>query len=230
MKNNPPRISVNKLAEYMESKGGRQRQILRDQKFKDDFKGMYYREATEAVSRCLASGLIDRSCLGTAIQLLEQKPAEKAGTIRRINANIDAIESFETMLDSIEFFDGDPEHGAHKPDKLVINGVEVSVRPEIVLRAKTKKGQSLIGAVKVHFSRTFPLNEAAAGIVSALLQRYCADKLAKDEAVSPQHCFVIDVGSQKVYPGQKAIAQRLKDISADCLNIAAMWPSITAND
>ena len=38
---NDPRISVNKLAEYMGAKAARQRQILRDQKYPTDYKGMY---------------------------------------------------------------------------------------------------------------------------------------------------------------------------------------------
>ncbi len=63
-KDKGPRISVNKLAEYIGSKGRRQREILRDQKFPEDFKGMYYREASEAVSRCLASDLEDTAVIG----------------------------------------------------------------------------------------------------------------------------------------------------------------------
>src|SRR5689334_23054807 len=50
---NQPRISVNKLAEFIDAKAARQRQILRDQKFPSEFKGMYYREAAETIAVCL---------------------------------------------------------------------------------------------------------------------------------------------------------------------------------
>lgn len=48
---NEPRISVNKLAEYMVSKAARQRKLLRDRKFPDpEFQmGMFHKEASEAV-------------------------------------------------------------------------------------------------------------------------------------------------------------------------------------
>jgi len=47
---NSPRISVNKLAEFMTAKPARQRQILRDQKYPSDFKVVFYKEASEGMS------------------------------------------------------------------------------------------------------------------------------------------------------------------------------------
>jgi hypothetical protein len=229
-KDNGPRISVNKLAEYISSKGRRQREILRDQKF-PDFKGMYYREAEEAVSRCLASNLEDTAIISRTIRLLNQTPAEKAGTIRRINSNIDALESFEAMLDAIDLKGGTPELGEHRPEKLKIHGVDVSVRPEIVLRGKGKSGASLVGALKVHFSKTYPLDADGAGYVSAILQRYSEQYLAGDDDMpGASYCFVIDVGSRAVHASVKSIAARLKDIEGECRNIAALWPGITPDD
>src|SRR5688572_25506176 len=99
---NLPRISVNKLAEFIGARPARQRQILRDQKYPGDFKGMYYKEAAEAVSTCIASNLENTEVLDRAIRLLEQKTSEKIGTQRRISANIDALESFRLMLDDID--------------------------------------------------------------------------------------------------------------------------------
>ena len=229
-KDNGPRISVNKLAEYIGAKGRRQREILRDQKY-PDFKGMYYREATEAVSQCLASNLEDTAIISKTIKILNQAPAEKAGTIRRINSNIDALESFEAMLDAIDLKGASPELGEHRPEKLKIHGVEVSVRPEIVLRGKGKGGSNLVGALKVHFSKTYPLDAVGAGYISAVLQRYSEQYLAGDDDVpGAAYCFVIDVGSKAVYPPAKSIAARLKDIDGECQNIAALWASITPND
>ena len=56
-----PSISVNKLAEYMESKAARQRKILADRKYPDpEFKlGTYHREAGEAVAQYLCDGAVD---------------------------------------------------------------------------------------------------------------------------------------------------------------------------
>ena len=56
MSNQTPRISVNKLAEFVGARGARQRQILKDQKYPTDYKAMYHKEAAEAIS--LAVSLI----------------------------------------------------------------------------------------------------------------------------------------------------------------------------
>lgn len=229
-KHTPPNISVNKLGEYIVSKGNRQREILRDRKF-GSFKRVYHREAAEAVALCLASGLEDLSPLAKRKKSLEQLKPSKIGALRRVNANIDAIESFDGLLDDIDFFGGTPELGAHSPPRMVRHGVEISVRPEIVLRGTMSKGgKPIIGALKVHFSKSRPLNEESAGYVSAVLQEFCRETLATEEEVYAPYCFVIDVGSKAVYPGVKATAQRLKDVDAECRNIAGLWGTIEEED
>ena len=72
-RNTQPRISVNKLGEYVVANGTRQRSILRDQKSRN-ISGMYYAEAAKAVSLCLASSLRDTSSIAQTIRILEQKP------------------------------------------------------------------------------------------------------------------------------------------------------------
>lgn len=225
-----PRISVNKLAEYVVSKGGRQRQILRDQKYPQDFKGMYYKEATEAISSCIASNLEDMSGIERALRLLEQATPEKVGTQRRINANIDAIETFLTMQDEIDLMGATASLGSNAPPKLKIMNVDVSVRPDVVLRGTGKSGKKLVGAIKLHFPRTFPLHGDASGYVSAVTQEYCKAYLVNDEEVFAPYCFVIDIGSKTVCPGAKAITNRLKDIQAECKNIVGLWPTITPTE
>jgi hypothetical protein len=72
-----PRISLNKLAEYTRVRANRQRQILRDQKYPTEFKGPYYREAAEAIAKCIVSGLEDIAVVEKAIKLLEQQRPDK---------------------------------------------------------------------------------------------------------------------------------------------------------
>jgi hypothetical protein len=63
------------------------------------------------------------------------------------------------------------------------------------------------------------------------LQKYSSDLLlGDDEILGSQFCSVIDVGSKTVYPAVKSIAQRLKDIDAECQNIAGLWPTIQPDE
>lgn len=221
----PPSISANKLAEFISAGPARQRQILKDQKYPTDYKGMYYKEATEAISAVLASNIEDLSYLSNQKQILEQVVTDKVGTQRRIDANIDAIEGFEGMLDGVSLFGGHPSFGEHAPEKLTVQGVKISVRPDILLH-KLGKGGQLIGGLKVHFPRNFSLGMEGAGVVSALIQEWCKQCLPDAGTVAGELCPVIDVGAKAAYPGVKATAQRMKQVDAACQNIAALWPTI----
>ena len=133
------------------------------------------------------------------------------------------------MLDEIDFKGATPSLGEHSPPRLTIQNVDVSIRPEIILKGVGKSEKLLAGALKLHFTRTFPLG-ASAGYVSALLQEYTKAYLANDGEAFGPYCFVIDIGSKTICAGVKATAARMKDIEAACRNIAGLWPTITSND
>lgn len=224
-----PSISVNKLAEYIVARAARQRKILSDRKYPDpEFNlGQFYREAEEAVSQYLAGGAIDPAPLNRQLRLLEQQPSDKVGTARRVSANIDAIERFSEMLDDIDLGNAESALGSNYAEKLTFHNVEISVRPEIILRGQGPKGKKLVGAIKLHFSKSRPHNEESAGYVSAIVQEYCHLHVAQDdEVVNPTYCMVIDVASGTVFPGVKSTAARMKDVAACCQNISGLWPTI----
>lgn len=225
-----PRLSVNKLCEYADAGPTRQRQILRDQKFPTDFKGMFYREAAEAIARCLASNLQDTNVLVRAVSLLEQMPAEKVGTARRINANIDAIDTFSNMLDDLSFGDATPSLAPNSAPLLQISNIQVSVRPEVLLKSPGNKAGPLLGSVKLHFPRTFSLTEKTSGYVSTLLQEWHKTHQPDNGMPHGPICYVVDVGAKRVWPGVKSTTARMKDISSHCQNIAALWPTIKLKD
>jgi hypothetical protein len=161
---------------------------------------------------------------------LEQANPEKVGTQRRVNANIDALETFESMLDAFDLKGASISLGAQFPPRLTCRNVEISVRPEIILRSAGKGKTKLIGASKLYFQRTYPLSEETAGYISAVLQEWCRACLPDDGTVSDPLCYVIDVGAKMVWAGVKSTAARMKDVEACCQNIADLWPSIKMSD
>lgn len=226
---NKPSISANKLGEYIVSRGARQRKILSDRKYPDpEFNiGMYHREASEAIASYISGGAVDPTPINRQLQTLSQIVTDKVGTARRINANIDALERFAEMLDNIDLMGAEPSLGAHSPPKLTFHNVAISVRPEIILRGVGVKGKKFVGAWKFHFSKTHPHSLESAGYVSAIVQEFCSTHLSEaDEVVNPSYCKVIDVASGNVFDGVKSTTQRLKDVAAECQNIAALWPTI----
>jgi hypothetical protein len=200
---------------------------LRTAKFPPEYITTYYREAAECIARFLAGGMIDFSILDNSIAALSQKVAGNVYETRRIAGNIDAIETFSSLLDDIDFGTATGKLGAQKASHLILNGVEISVRPEVTLHSKSKSGEGFVGGIKLHFPKTEPMDEEQASLVSALMNAFCKDHLWKEGSPSPAHCMVIDLASGKVYPGVKSIKQRLKDIESACGQIASLWPGIT---
>jgi hypothetical protein len=224
-----PELSVNKLAEYVCSRAGRQRRILYERKYPDpEFSaGMFHREAAEAVTKYIADGFVDATPITTRLLALSQLKPDKIGTARRINANIDALDRFADMLDDIDLQGAETTLGAHNPAKLTFHGVKISVRPEVILRASGPKGQKMVGAVKLHFTKTHCHDGESAGYVSAVVQEYLRMHVVQGEEIVAAHlCPVIDIGAGQVFPGVKATAKRIKDIEAECQNIQALWPTI----
>jgi hypothetical protein len=225
---NDPRISVNKLAEYMVSKAARQRKLLRDRKYPDpDFQmGMYHKEASEAIAAYLTGDHLSTQNIDAQIQIIKQQNPGKIGTQRRLNSNIEAMERFLDMLDDFDFGDHATSLGGHAPQKLTYHNVAISVRPEIILRGE-KKGKKIIGAVKLHFAKGFQMDDDSAGYVSAAVNEFCIRHVAEDdETVSSELCQVFDIGSGNIFAGVKATKSRLKDIEDTCRNIADIWPNI----
>jgi hypothetical protein len=220
-----PRISVNKLAQYVTSKAARQNQILRNSKFPPDYITTYYREAGEAIARFLAGDMKENSILDNASSILSQKVATNVYESRRLTGNIDAIETFLGLLDDIEFGAATAKLGAQSAPHLVMHGVEISVRPEVTLHSKSKTTE-LVGGIKLHFPKTEPLTEEQADYITAMMHSFCQSHLWKQGAPYGGHCMVIDLGSGRVYPGVKSVKQRLKDVENACGQIATLWPGI----
>lgn len=112
--NATPRISVNKLGEYLVSKAGRQQRILYDAKFPSDLITPYYRDAEEAISQFITSGLQDIGILERKMATLDQSKAETVYQTRRVAGNIEAMEQFTTLLDDMNLFGAVPQLGARK--------------------------------------------------------------------------------------------------------------------
>lgn len=222
---NHPRISLNKLCEFMTATIPRQRRIIRDQKFPAPYLVVYYREAKEAAASCIASDFEDVAVVERQIEILNQQAPETVGAQRRLASNVDALEAFLGMLDGINLGGATPRLGANDAPKLVVRNVSISVRPEIILTSEGRAGP-LVGAMKLHFPRTNQLNAQSAGYVSAILQEWTTVNLYDEGQASGPLCGVVDVGSETFYEGVRATRQRMRDIEDACETIAALWPTI----
>lgn len=158
------------------------------------------------------------------IAILNQQAPETVGTQRRIASNVDALEAFLEVLDEINLQGATPNLGANTAPKARIRNVDISVRPEIILKSENRNGP-IPGALKIHFPKTNPLNIQSAGYVSAVLQEWLRAHMADEGEGFGSLCAVVDVGSQSFYEEVRSTRRRFHDIEDTCETIAVLWPT-----
>jgi len=214
------RISVNKLGEYLNASPARRRRIVKDQKEPSAYITSRYGDARQEIVSFLEGGMVDEDALASTAAHLRQAPG--SDFIRQDKANsADAIEDFLETADQLNF-DGltvqamDPT----TPANMEIANVTVSVRPEALLRDEVTG--AVVGAVKLHFPKSFPLTDKAPDYVATALREYLAQTYDAN-AVDPKRCYVVDIPTHTVTCATKASKKKMSDVEAACEEINARW-------
>lgn len=225
-----PRISMNKLAEYAVTAGSlRRRSIIADQIVDRPFKRVTYEHGRRALARFfmnpastpeqlhrVADGLRDRAGSTPKDHL-----AEKRSLIRSARA----LEAFELIADDVKSKKAVAVPGAKGGAALSWSGVRVSVRPDIgLLRPGTERR---IGAIKFHFSVHGRLTPKALKYAATILRAYLIDQ---GETPQPSQCIAVDVMAMEYESAPRSMRTILKELQASCKEIAALWPSILAEE
>lgn len=228
-----PYASANKLAEYVSSNALGRKKLLQLMKFPNQFPSHNYSESRSGIADYLVTG--DGAAMQRLFKRLDEDDSgsdyerkTRATSVEGINAWWDRIEG---NLPDFTGFTLSPPGEPFKPlPKLPICGVEVSVAPDLVAI-----GGGKVGFVKLHFKKTFEMSVKAGEFVATLLYRYGEEFHGDDGRPSHKHCVVVDVMSSGVkleedqlpiFACPKGMVTKLKEISATCEEIAALWPSI----
>ncbi|MEN5117547.1 hypothetical protein ABE488_09490 [Luteimonas sp. TWI662] len=216
-----PKISLNKLGEYLTASPARRRRIVHDQKDPRPFITARYMDAREVIVDFLASGKTDDNKLVMRAKALRSDSSGTEFARQDRIASADAIESFLEVADQIELADLEvvPLDNSTSAE-MQIEGVSVSVRPDVLFKDAMTK--DVVGAVKLHFPKSTPLNENAAKYVSTTLRVYLTDEL---NSVTADHrkCYVVDVSTQTVTCAPKSFKKNMSDVAAACEEIRARW-------
>lgn len=215
-----PKISINKLGEYLDATPVRRRRIVQDQKDPKAFVAARYTEARDEILNYVATGMKDDDRLIQAATQLREADASSEFVRQDNLASADAIEDFLDVSDVLDIsgLTADP-CDKNLIAMMKISGVSVSVRPDMVLR--DAKSGSVVGALKLHFSKTNPLSEKSREYVATALRVYLYQE--GYEAVDHGKCLVIDVPTKKLSAAPKAFKRKMSDIEAACEEIEARW-------
>ncbi|QLH40735.1 MAG: hypothetical protein HWD60_19820 [Defluviicoccus sp.] len=224
-----PRISVNDLARYMVSSPTAQVGIIRRARDAIIPPVTRYRDARKP----LCSYLTDRSRsvnpLVSAEQMLLQRaedPSESSfrqDDAKQTIAVLNAIQGMSNQLGSFDF-----HHAPNSQSPVVICGVEISVRADLLVYSTVRSKQQ-IGAAIFRLSQDDAETDAARvkrkkmGQYVATLARIHLDKNITSERIAASRlCMSIDVQHGEVFQAPAA-AQLTSNIENACRFIAALW-------
>lgn len=218
-----PRISLNKLAEYLSTnKASRRERILLDQKYPPTFQTIRYDAARQIMAQLLTSGKCNSQEIQSKIIELSSKIPANDFDERMIKANVEALTYFMELVPSLAFLDWNLTLGPHAPPPLRLGGVDISVRPDIIVSTNTKSVPA-IGGIKFNITKGSIHTKESSEYVGAIMLGYLAQN---GDGASYSLCSAVDIFGKKVAPAPKATANRMKDAAAACAEIARVWPSL----
>jgi len=219
-----PRISLNKLGEYLQANPQRRKKIVSDAKNPKPFMVTRYSHARKAIKDYFTSGY-DEEIINKSIEKHEAKD-----TISEFQEQDQAlsIELLELMLDldlpDLTGFTVTNYTGTNP--KLKISNVDISVNPDLIIKG-TYRGQKIVGAIKLHTSKTNQLNEEGAKNVAVLLKEFVENHVAADdEKVHLPFCISVDTFGKSIGTAPRSFKRKMTHISSACEEIALWWKTI----
>jgi hypothetical protein len=237
-------LSANQLAEYLSASYSRKESILRAAKFQSretSAARIRYRDARASMARCLASNRLDIGILQPTRDylqgIIEQSAAGQRNasdfTVSDAKLSLESITAFLGGMNSYTFSGMTFALGDSRPPRLPIEGVAVSVRPDVVVTAVGKQQQPKVGGLLLYLGKGTNREGREAKRkeiceTAALLVRLFAEKhLASQGEIDRKLCLSLDVFDQVLHQSPAAYVRRLDNLEAACRGIASQWPAIT---
>ena len=219
-----PRIAVHKLGLYTTANARQRRAIVKDQKRPREFSAMRYFDAREAMIDHLLDGEPDPSALFLVIEYLASGYLGSTWASQNAALCIEALSHFLKWEDYAPWNRMKLERGPESPPPVDLCGVWVDVQPDIILRGQNRNGRPIVGALKLHLSKTQPLDPEAGQNIATMLHHYANAALSRPgESASTSRCMVWDVFSGKIHTAPRAGLNRIHVMKACCEEIAFRW-------
>ncbi|MFU7529305.1 hypothetical protein [Qipengyuania sp. ASV99] len=191
-----------------------------------------YHLARRTIAECLRDrGAINRIAANSIVALEERRDNNDNGPLVRDDAQrcIDVVEQFQRTANALDIWDAE-YHEPHQPSPpLNINGVEISVFPDILVldNRRQRVGQAFIRCTigtsgDAAENRRQEANVQLATIAHMHTLQYLTD-LGQPH---PQTSLVLDVSRELIFRSPANSARRIANIEAACTMIAAIWPSV----
>jgi hypothetical protein len=220
-----PRLSDNKLADYMAASEQARRGILRSCKYQAITAVIQHADARRIVAESIVNGNVDIAKLNEEIAAYEGKITDTDFEEEVKQHNLDYIKSVVSMapiaIKGAEFV------RCKSQKKIDFNGTEISFFPDVLVARTNKRNNRKIGAVNLRYSKSARLSEQTAAWQSALMFGVLKDEPFEEES-SPELalCQTLDGFNGKVYEAPTNSVYMYKEMQAACAGIAQQWNNI----
>ena len=228
-----PRISVNDLALFMVSSDTARMGIARRARYPQKPPIIRYRDVRSPICEFLADQNRRVNRLVEAEEMFQQRiddPATRDLSRDDARHSIEVLHALQGMANQLAGFDF---HAAPRDqDKLIVAGVEVSVRADLLVHGSAR-GDDQIGAAILRMTMDGTDSEAARqrrrdmGLYVATMARMHVDQnIASNRSPANRLCLSIDIQHGEVFVAPNANTRRTNDIENACRVIAALWPTL----
>lgn len=220
MKQKSPRISVNKLAEYMIASPLRRKQIVKDAKYPQKYIETLYSEARSGIKNYIINNY-DETILLDLIDYLKSKPCDNDHQATDIKNSISSLRHIlSTDLPdlsncTISEFDGENT-------MINIEGLNISIYPDLIIKNNIN---GKIGGIKIHFPKSHELGEGLV-YVSTLIKNFFINKGHDNREIDEKLCITIDVFRMKYAIAPHAYIRLMQRLKVSCQEIVLWWNSI----
>lgn len=215
-----PRISANQLGEFVFATTAKKKRILQDQKYGNILTSPYYQPAQAAILAGFDAGIFDNQVLESGRIAILDRPADSSYQLIRRANNAEMVRRFSEISTQCAPPQGDYTF-VKRNARLDIDGVTVSVRPEIV----TTCNPHLFSYTKLRFSKS-PVSNDASDIVLLVLLKYGQQQSTSTSQLDPSSTKLIDCFARRVITGHSIPRVREVQLARALREIIALWPSI----
>jgi|GEM_PF-1583712 len=217
-----PRISVNSLCEYNFASPTRRNSIINNSKEKPVFIAARYNDVEDVLSFYLANIRNDPKVLANQIHALITSKFRTEFEQKCALLSADALSSFlsyeHLVYKALSVYS--PKMSIEETkNKMLINGVQISIRPEIKLYDSSLRQQ--LGFIKFYICKSIPLTQERGELIACLGKYYFESE--EHLQLMSKNCLVLDVFRGTIISAPKSYIKRIADVKASCQEIADRW-------
>jgi hypothetical protein len=216
------KLSVNQFAAFIRATPKGKKGIIKQQLKVDPILIGWYRTARAAMKK-YCKDITNQTPLNVAIDILTTRETKTAQQLNDKRVSILALQELKkivlpALLRRIVYEIINP-----KEKSVNINNINIIVAPDVIIRGRYK-GQAVIGAIKIHISKTKPFDHQQSSQVASILYRYLTKEVVGNgETVLPELCLCLDIFSGRITHATIPTANDNRILKQICEEVKTLW-------